>query len=244
MAKLDARKEQLLAAVVREHARTAQPVASDRMKEQAGLEVSPATIRAEMAELERAGYLKQPHTSAGRVPTEAGYRYYIANCVEEKNAASNAASKVNAFNDTMRGGSPEAGRRGSASPESKEARLKQLARELAGEIHEGVFVGFAPQSTFYTGLAYLFEQPEFESVDLVRHMGEIMDNLDHIVAELFEDGAPGVQVYVGSENPFGAHCGTVLLRAGSDQPMMGVLGPMRMDYDRTIAMMRMLEKIL
>ena len=217
-----------MAFVVREHSRSAEPVASEAVREGAGLEVSPATIRAEMAELERAGYLKQPHTSAGRVPTEAGYRYYIANCVEEKNVERGAHT----FTDAVRGG------------EEKEVRMKRLARELAGEIHEGVFVGFAPQSSFYTGLSYLFDQPEFESVDLVRHMGEIMDNLDEIVAELFEETTSGVQVFVGSENPFGVHCGTVLLRAGADQPMMGVLGPMRMDYDRTIAMMRMLEKIL
>ena len=228
MPRLDSRKEQLLAFVVREHSRSAEPVSSEAVREGAGLEVSPATIRAEMAELERAGFLKQPHTSAGRVPTEAGYRYYITNCVEEKNAG----REMGAFTDMAPGG------------EEKEVRMKRLARELAGKIHEGVFVGFAPQSTFYTGLSYLFDQPEFESVDLVRHMGEIMDNLDEIVAELFEEATPGVQVYVGAENPFGEHYGTVLLRAGADRPMLGVLGPMRMDYDRTIAMMRMLEKIL
>ena len=228
--RLDARKEQLLAFVVREYSRSAQPVSSEVVRDKAGLEVSPATIRAEMVALDKIGYLKQPHTSAGRAPTEAGYRYYIANCMEEQPVTREVSAFINT--NTVRGG------------EEKEVRMKRLARELAGEIHEGVFVGFAPQSTFYTGLSYLFDQPEFESVDLVRHMGEIMDNLDHIVAELFEEATPGVQVYVGSENPFSMHCGTVLLRAGQDQPMMGVIGPMRMDYDRTIAMVRMLEKIL
>lgn len=226
--RLDTRKEQLLAFLVREHSRTAEPVASDIVRDKAGLEISPATIRAEMAALEKAGYLRQPHTSSGRIPTEAGYRYYIANCVEEKNMAHD----VSVFTDATRGG------------EEKEVRMKRLARELAGEIHEGVFVGFSPQSTFYTGLSYLFDQPEFESVDLVRSMGEIVDNLDQIIAELFEEETQGVQVYVGSENPFGEHCGTVLLRAGQDRPMLGVLGPMRMDYDRTIAMMKGIEHLL
>ena len=222
---LDGRKAQLLSAVVKEYARTAQPVASGHL--QAELGVSSATVRSEMAALERGGYLRQPHTSAGRVPTEAGYRYYIQNCMEEKNVAED----VDAFTQTINSGA------------DNEARMKQLARELAQEVREGVFVGFAPHSTFYTGLAYLFEQPEFESQDLVRNLSEIIDNLDRIVAELFEEVRPGVRVYVGSENPFGSQCGTVLLCAGQDQPMLGVLGPIRMDYDRTISMMRMLEKM-
>lgn len=226
MTKLDTRKEELLKAVVREHARTAEPVASDHLKGEFG--VSSATVRAEMAALEREGYLRQPHTSAGRVPTEVGYRYYVANCLEEQDV-----------DEDMKALQKMAKVAGDA-----EVQMKQLARSLAQELSEGVFIGFAPQSTYYTGLAYLFAQPEFSDVDLMRQVGDIIDNLDGIVARLFDEVAPGVRVYVGSENPFGEHCGTVLLRAGSAQPMMGVLGPMRMDYDRMVAMMRELEKVL
>lgn len=222
-----------MAAVVREHAGTAEPVASDAMRQKAGLDLSTATIRNEMVALEKQGYLCQPHTSAGRVPTEAGYRYYVTHCLAKADVADVAS-------DFM---SDTSGTQGVALRDS-EARLKQLARELASEMREGVFVGFAPQSTFYTGLSYLFDQPEFESVDFVRHIGDIVDNLDRIIAKLFEEVAPGVQVYVGSENPFGAQCGTVLLWAGTDQPMMGVLGPMRMDYDRAIGMMKELERLM
>ena len=247
--RLDTRKEQLLAAMVREHAKTATPVASDTMKEKAGLDVSPATIRSEMLALEKAGYLRQPHTSAGRVPTEAGYRYFVAHCLEDVDIKDVASDFMSDSSGTQ-----------GAALRDHQARMKQLARELAGEMREGVFVGFSPQSTFYTGLSYLFEQPEFESVDFVRHMGDIMDNLDRIVSELFEETRTGVQVYVGSENPFGAQCGTVLLRVDgvahesarrrelslatpeSGATMMGVLGPMRMDYDRAIGMMKELER--
>jgi len=228
MSRLDTRKEELLAFVIREYSKTAEPIASESVKERANLGISPATIRNEMAELEREGYLRQPHTSAGRVPTEAGYRYYVTNCLEAQNVEQDVAAIRHVFGE---------------HPED-EARLKMLARELARTIEEGVFVGFTPQSTYYTGLSYLFGQPEFESQDLVRHLGDIIDNLDKIVAELFEEVVPGVQVYVGEDSPFGAQCGTVLLRPGTDRPMMGVLGPMRMDYDRTIAMMKGIERIL
>jgi heat-inducible transcriptional repressor len=76
-ADLDARKATILEAVVTEHVDTAQPVGSSSVASTAELGVSPATVRSEMVALEREGYLAQPHTSAGRVPTEKGYRYFV-----------------------------------------------------------------------------------------------------------------------------------------------------------------------
>ncbi|MHB2027483.1 MAG: heat-inducible transcriptional repressor HrcA [Acidimicrobiales bacterium] len=74
---LDARKATILEAVVVEHIDTAQPVGSSSVAHNADLAVSPATVRSEMVALEREGYLAQPHTSAGRVPTDKGYRYFV-----------------------------------------------------------------------------------------------------------------------------------------------------------------------
>src|SRR5487761_1798259 len=74
---LDARKATILEAVVVEHIDTAQPVGSSSVAQNADLVVSPATVRTEMVALEREGYLVQPHTSAGRVPTDKGYRYFV-----------------------------------------------------------------------------------------------------------------------------------------------------------------------
>jgi heat-inducible transcriptional repressor len=74
---LDARKATILEAVVVEHIDTAQPVGSSSVAQSADLAVSPATVRTEMVALEREGYLAQPHTSAGRVPTDLGYRYFV-----------------------------------------------------------------------------------------------------------------------------------------------------------------------
>src|SRR5579863_9440540 len=76
-ADLDARKATILEAVVTEHVDTAQPVGSSSVASNADLAVSPATVRSEMVTLEREGYLAQPHTSAGRVPTDKGYRYFV-----------------------------------------------------------------------------------------------------------------------------------------------------------------------
>ncbi len=74
---LDERKAAILRAVVEEYIQTAQPVGSGRVAKTASLAVSAATVRNEMAVLERDGYLVQPHTSAGRVPTDRGYRFFV-----------------------------------------------------------------------------------------------------------------------------------------------------------------------
>jgi heat-inducible transcriptional repressor len=74
---LDERKAAILRAVVEEYIETAQPVGSSHVAAAPGVEVSSATIRNEMAQLESDGYLSQPHTSAGRVPTEKGYRFFV-----------------------------------------------------------------------------------------------------------------------------------------------------------------------
>lgn len=71
------RQESILALIVREYTESAQPVGSNRLVERYNLEISSATVRNEMASLTDSGYLRQPHTSAGRVPTEAGYGYFV-----------------------------------------------------------------------------------------------------------------------------------------------------------------------
>ncbi|HHE71161.1 MAG TPA: HrcA family transcriptional regulator, partial [Chloroflexi bacterium] len=74
-AKLTARQEMLLRLIIKEHVQTASTVASRTLVERYKLNISPATVRNEMARLEETGYLSQPHTSAGRIPTEKGFRY-------------------------------------------------------------------------------------------------------------------------------------------------------------------------
>ena len=74
---LSERKKQILRAVVENYIQSAEPVGSKAIVQRAGLKVSSATIRNEMAELENLGYLEQPHTSAGRIPSPKGYRLYV-----------------------------------------------------------------------------------------------------------------------------------------------------------------------
>ena len=81
---LSQRQRQILIAVVEEYVATGQPVGSKHLVERSGIRVSPATVRSELSELERLGLLSHPHTSAGRVPTDRGYRYYVDRLLERR----------------------------------------------------------------------------------------------------------------------------------------------------------------
>jgi heat-inducible transcriptional repressor len=94
---LDERKAAILRAVVEEYIETAQPVGSGHVARAPGVDVSSATVRNEMAALESEGFLRQPHTSAGRVPTEKGYRFFVDHLRHPARLATSSAEEVRAF---------------------------------------------------------------------------------------------------------------------------------------------------
>ncbi len=100
---LDDRKASILRAVVEEYIHTAQPVGSGHVASMAGVAVSSATVRNEMAALEHDGYLAQPHTSAGRIPTEQGYRYFVDHLAGRGTLDRASAQQVRAFFDRAHG---------------------------------------------------------------------------------------------------------------------------------------------
>lgn len=90
---LDARKRKVLEAIIMDYIATAEPVGSRTIARKYDLGVSPATIRNEMADLEEMGLIEQPHTSAGRIPSDAGYRYYV-DCIMERDILANEAKTL------------------------------------------------------------------------------------------------------------------------------------------------------
>jgi heat-inducible transcriptional repressor len=94
---LDERKAAILRAVVEEYIDTAQPVGSGHVAKAPGVDVSSATVRNEMASLETEGYLRQPHTSAGRVPTEKGYRFFVDHLRQPARLNAQSAEEVQDF---------------------------------------------------------------------------------------------------------------------------------------------------
>ena len=89
---LSPRAARILTALVSEYIHTAEPIGSARLAQSAGLSVSSATVRSTLAELEELGYLQQPHTSAGRIPTDRGYRFYVDQLLETQRSSRGSAA--------------------------------------------------------------------------------------------------------------------------------------------------------
>lgn len=100
---LEDRKARVLRAVVRDYIRTAEPVGSGAIVRRYRLGVSPATVRTEMAALEEMGYLEQPHTSAGRVPTDRGYRFFVDGLPRRIVLAPGPRRRISRFFEDVRG---------------------------------------------------------------------------------------------------------------------------------------------
>lgn len=222
------RQKQLLFALVREYTRTAEPVGSASLGAVRGFDVSPATIRNELALLEEGGYITQPHTSAGRIPTEKGFRCYINAMAEERSAGPSVRFKKPAAEDL-------------------EGATKDVARQLASSAQEAVLIAFGPHTIYTTGLSYLLAQPEFEhAYERVVRISEIMDRLEDVVLRVYARVPAEITVWLGDENPFGEEVGTIVTRyrSGREGGMIALLGPVRMDYDRNFGLVRSAKEIL
>ncbi|MBI5071881.1 hypothetical protein HZB93_03265 [Candidatus Falkowbacteria bacterium] len=227
---MDSRKTKLLLSVIHEYIKKATPVASKMLAGRGGFKISSATLRNEMADLEEEGYLVQPHTSAGRIPTEAGFAFYLASLSGKESALDNKEKK-----------DLERAARTAEFPE------KSLAKVLAELSEEAVILAFGKNDVYYTGLSNLFAKPEFHDQDLVYRIGEVVDHLDEIINEIFEETKEEIKVLIGKKNPFSADCGAVVSRYRGKNKKVGlvaVLGPIRMDYGKNIALVREVKDLL
>lgn len=212
------RQQKILSAIVEQYAEVASPVGSSLLAKL--FSVSSATIRAEMAELERLGYITQPHTSAGRVPTDKGYRTYVNSLVEnpaqalpERRSERALASRVQSA------GAPE--------------RMIRNAVDTLVELTHNLGMATIGNQLYMSGLSNLFGQPEFINGAQVQQVAQLLDNLEPWLRE----AAPNepLSVYIGSENPIGRTAGVTLIISRfrspfSDQSYIGTLGPTRQSY--------------
>jgi len=242
---MESRSALLLKNIVREYIRTAQPVASGVLARQCGLEVSSATIRNEMAELERAGYIYQPHTSAGRIPTEAAYRFYLEN-LPARPMSTKLVQKISA---ALAANNPAAAVSSARSvTDDWETQVKLAARQVADLCSNAVIVSFERGNNYYTGLSQLFAQPEFQEYALVCQISELVDRLDERLEQNWPELEPEqVRVFIGQENPLAKDCAWVvveLTHAKYGQGLFSVLGPIRMDYEKIMAIVSQMKNLL
>ncbi len=220
------RQQKILSAIVEQYAEVASPVGSSLLAKVFG--VSSATIRAEMAELEHLGYIHQPHTSSGRVPTDKGYRLYVNELIEggEHNMPEKRTERALATRVQM-GGVPE--------------NTIRSAVDTLVELTQNLAVATIGNQLYMSGLSNLFGQPEFINGMQVQQVASLLDNLEPWLRE----AAPNepLSVYIGAENPIGRSAGCTLIISRfrspfSDHSYIGTLGPTRQSYREVMLLVR------
>lgn len=222
---MDERKEIILNTIIKEHIKTGQPVSSSCLVDKYKLNISSATVRNEMADLEEDGFIVQPHTSAGRIPTEKAFVFFINN-LENK--------KINSKDgDVLKG----------ILKNKEEQNLKQAAKEIARVSQLAIFWAFHKNNLYYTGISNLLQQPEFVQNNLVYDISLIIDKMEEIIDDVFDDIDYGPQVLLGSKNPFSNFCGSIIskYKVNGQTGLFGILGPMRMDYEKNLALIHFIN---
>jgi heat-inducible transcriptional repressor len=229
------RQEQILNTIVEQYAEIAAPVGSITLAKLFG--VSPATIRADMAELEELGFLTQTHTSSGRIPTDRGYRFYV-NSIQEGTVKELGTHTQRALEGRIH------------SRSLPETTIKNAVDTLV-ELTQNLGLATIGDNLYLSGLSNLFAQPEFARGEGVREVAKLLDNLEPWMRE----AAPGepLSVYIGSENPIGGTSGCSLIISKFNSPYsnnsyIGVLGPTRQSYAQVMKLVKrtgeLLEKAL
>lgn len=217
---LSDRQNKLLQAIVEQYAEVASPVGSSLLAKV--FDVSSATIRSEMAELEKHGLIDQPHTSAGRIPTDKGYRYYVNNINisgdHPETAAERRAEKALATRVTGGGVSDQ---------------IIKNAVDTLVELTQNLGIATIGDQLYMSGLSNLFGQPEFINGGQIKEVASLLDNLEPWLHEVSPNQP--LNVYIGRENPIGRAAGCSLIVSKfrsphSDHSYIGVLGPTRQSY--------------
>ena len=211
------RQAKILQAIIEQYAEVAAPVGSSLLAKL--FDVSSATIRSEMVALERNGYIKQPHTSAGRVPTDKGYRFYVNQLNESQDAPTEHRGERAITSRVQHGGLPE--------------QTIRNAVDTLVELTHNLGMATIGNQLYMSGLSNLFGQPEFMHPGQVQEVARLLDNLQPWLNE----AAPNqpLSVYIGRENPIGRSAGASLIISRfrspfSDSSYIGVLGPTRQSY--------------
>lgn len=226
----------ILTSIIEQYAEVAAPVGSVTLAKL--FNVSSATIRSEMSKLEELGLIQQPHTSAGRIPTDKGYRFYV-NLLTNQQQPEQADRSSRAIEARVSNHGTRADRAIRSAVDSLVDLTQNLGLATIGD------------ELYLAGMGNLFSQPEFLGGVNAQNVARLLDNLEPWLRE----AAPNepLNVFIGAENPIGKASGATLIISRfrspySDNSYIGVLGPTRQSYARVMRLVRqtgaMLEEVL
>ncbi len=231
MHNLTQRQVEILRSIVEEYIETAEPVGSETIEKKRNISASPATIRNEMVQLSEYGYLKKPHSSAGRVPTTKGMKFYVRELMKEKELSTveEVALKEGVwdYRDKM------------------QRFLKEITKSLAEKTNTLAIAAVNEDNLYCSGYANILDMPEFYDIDVTKNLLEALDQYD-LFKSIF-DSTAGEQedIHVLIEDELGSRLAGPYGFIFTDfkTPMnisgrIGVIGPARLNYTSIIPTVR------
>lgn len=234
---LSVRQTQILKSIIDEYVETAEPVGSEALEKKYSLGVSPATVRNEMMSLTKTGYLRQPHTSAGRVPSPKAMKFYIEQLMEERQMS--LADEVKVKED-VRG-----------KVDDLDDFLDEATHELAHVTQSLAICALdKEEKVWHAGYSHVFENPEFADFESTSSLFSFLEEMSMMHDLFFRrmTGLTPVEVIFGEELgwPGFDPVGVVGSRfeIGGRQGALGVIGPSRLEYQRVIPVIRYFKDLV
>lgn len=229
MNELTDRQINILKHIIEEYIETAKPVGSEWLDKRFNLGISPATLRNEMAELARFGYLSQPHTSAGRAPTPKALKFYVQNLMQTKDLSTTDEVKIKEKVSDYKAEFQKA--------------LRQATQELADVTKSLAISTDNEGDLFYAGTANILSMPEFYDIDLTRNVLSLLDHFDYLAKIFARSQEAGVHILMSEDLGFDylSPCALVYTRFGKgtkNEGTIGVMGPCRLNYPRLVPTIR------
>ncbi|MFA4967850.1 MAG: hypothetical protein WC624_06515 [Candidatus Margulisiibacteriota bacterium] len=233
------RKKQILEAIVSDYIDTAEPVGSFTITHHYVRQYSPATIRAEMAELEQVGYITHPHTSAGRIPTDLGYRYFVDHIMETKKVAGKEIALIKSGIRKI----------GHGFEEILHGTVKMISSLMD---YVAVFASFGKgkKQVFSSGYSNILKQPEFQDVSHAQKVMSALEQEDFLARILEEYSSKReLDIKIGHEIRFRdmQDLSIAVVKhnvLGINPGAIGIIGPTRMDYIRVKSILDCVSKEL
>jgi len=222
---LKERQKIILEAVIRGYIRTAKPIASADLLDELEFDISPATVRSEMLKLDDLGYLEQPHTSAGRVPTDRGYRFFVDHAMDETVLDKSERKKIHELFDH----------------DTIEEFTRECSRTISHLTHAFTAIGIDEDMFTDRGFTEILDEPEFQDISHIKQFGKLIDLLDQDLQPFLEDEEE--KILIGAENPMKeARPYTMMITHWSHPKgfngFLALVGPKRMDYQKNISLIR------
>lgn len=232
---LKERQKSILSATISEHLRTARPVASQELVYGFGLKVGPATVRSEMLRLDKLGYLEQPYTSAGRVPTDKGYRFFVDNLLEDIDSSDREQKLIRKMFRNLDG---------------EKEFVKELSKTISQLTGSLTAAGMFDDEVFYeSGFSEVLKEPEFKEAAETQRFGRLVDSLEKNIREFFEDfDKETEQIFIGEENPIKEAQNCTMTISSWEHPrgfkgFISTIGPKRTDYHKKISLIRYVKDL-